>query len=178
MLNEIQGQVGRWSQENFGYNKSKSPTNENVVLGSIAPVLGMFEELGELIESVSQEDRLDAVGDIGIYLCDYTYRENIPIDDLGFASSKSLQNHTEHCLSLTNCLGNLCHVVLKRHQGIRGYDNYDKYHSERMIHLSDLVGILNEYCREEFSRPFHSIVRETWEKIVQKRNWKDNAQNG
>ena len=46
-LQEIAVEVGEWSRRNFGLQESKK-TGE--VLGSLAPLLGMFEEFGSDLE--------------------------------------------------------------------------------------------------------------------------------
>ncbi len=80
-LRQIQYEVSYWSRKNFA-------------LGSLAPLLGIVEEVGELchatlkyhqgIRSLDnrtkyEADRNDAVGDILIFLCDYANREDIDL---------------------------------------------------------------------------------------------------
>lgn len=92
-LNKIQALVHEWGFNNFGNNVSKTTGQE---LGSIAPLIGMGEELGELqhcilkahqgIRGFSEngtltqkyfDERDDALADILIYMCDFASRENV-----------------------------------------------------------------------------------------------------
>lgn len=82
-LVDIQMQVGEWSEENFGAGQPSS-----------YPLMGAGEEIGELIHSIlkqkqgirlDEEDvgvdaERDAIGDIGIYLMDFLYREGYVLD--------------------------------------------------------------------------------------------------
>lgn len=85
-INEIQTQVGLWSLRNFGNQVSK--VNSSIVLGSRAPLLGLLEEFLEWETALTPVDSNDAIADMFIYLCDYTYRRNIRLGD--HLSSKQL----------------------------------------------------------------------------------------
>lgn len=112
-LREIQREIGEWSRRNFGDQVSKSTGQ---TLGSLAPLLGVPEELGEL-----------------------------------------------------------CHVVLKRHQGIRGYDDDAKYQAERDDALADILVYLCDFaCRE--SVDLESVLTMTWNK-VKSRDWTKRPQD-
>ena len=80
-LYELQNEVGAWSRRNF-------PNNQ-----PYHPLLGLQEEVGELahahlkaeqgIRGTDKEHhraKIDAVGDILIYLCDYCERNCIALD--------------------------------------------------------------------------------------------------
>ena len=77
-LDDLQLQVGMWARRNFGDNKG---------LEHIAPLLGMMEELGELIHEVlkshqgiretNKSNEEDAVGDIMVYLLDFCSRRGL-----------------------------------------------------------------------------------------------------
>ena len=94
-LNEIQNEISRWSEKNFGSQESKA--YPNLVLGSLAPLLGVVEEVGELCHATLKyhqgirgydnleyyrNERDDAVGDIMVYLCDYASREGIDLQQI------------------------------------------------------------------------------------------------
>lgn len=49
-------------------------------------------------------------------------------------------------LGVAEELGELCHGVLKHHQGIRGFDNVDKYHAHCKDALGDIMVYLSHYC--------------------------------
>src|ERR1041385_7742880 len=69
----LQKEVGTWAWENFGRNISK--VNRHIALGNVGCVLGITEEIGELVAGM---DRLgqarDAVADVQVYLADYIHR--------------------------------------------------------------------------------------------------------
>lgn len=110
-LEEIQSRVGYWSQLNFGDQTSKAT---GVPLGSLAPLMGVAEELGELF-----------------------------------------------------------HATLKRHQGIRGFDNDETFIAARNDAVADILVYLCDYAsREGFS--LLEALNETWDRVVSKRNWKEN----
>jgi len=109
-LKEIQKEVASWSETNFGQQVSQVT---GFPLGSLAPLLGIMEELGEL-----------------------------------------------------------CHCVLKHHQGIRGYDDPSKYEPERDDALADILVYLCDFASREGVNLLH-VLNETWEQVA-KRNWKKN----
>lgn len=163
-LQEIQREVADWSFANFGTQVSKITGAE---LGSLAPLLGLFEEYAELIKATEQEDDeeiRDALGDIGVYLCDFCSRDQalLPI-----VYPFAIEETTDRLLY---SLGELCHVVLKHHQGIRGYDNLHKYTQQRGIFIRRLLVALNARCLNDFNETFDAIVETTWTKVKQ-RNW-------
>ena len=80
-IHQMQEEIGAWSRRNFGNQPS------------YRPLLGAVEELGELAhahlkseqgirgETVNHiEEKVDALGDIMIYLMDYAEREAINLD--------------------------------------------------------------------------------------------------
>jgi len=112
-LSQIQSEIGEWSRRNFGEQTSKVTGQ---VLGSLAPLLGAAEEVGELM-----------------------------------------------------------HVVLKRHQGIRGYDDDAKYIRERDDAIADILVYLCDFsCREGVD--IAKALDETWAG-VQRRDWEKNRVN-
>ena len=169
-------EVGMWSKENFGEQQSKS---RDIMLGSLAPLLGIMEEVGELMEAECKESigesaheaRLDAVGDILIYFCDYIYREEVTL-------------RYNHCEQLTSdsrvpmvLVGKLCHATLKRHQGIRGYDVAAKYHAEIEKVATELVDWLFHYAGD-MGLDLMTVGEQVWKTVVSKRNWKKDKVNG
>jgi len=113
-LRELQGQVHKWGKENFGLNISKI---NGIILGSLAPLIGMTEELGELN-----------------------------------------------------------HAVLKYHQGIRGF-NDEKYKAERDDALADILVYMCDFASRE-GVDLLSVLNDTWRKVVIKRDWKKNPEEG
>ncbi len=116
-LQQIQDEIREWADRNFKDNQSKAPgVTYGTPLGSIAPLLGIVEEVGEL----------------------------------------------SHC-------------VLKRHQGIRGYDENDKYFTERDDALADIMVYLCDFAgREKVDLDY--VLNKVWAK-VQLRDWQKNKAN-
>jgi len=80
-LRDLQKEVGEWSRQNFPNNKSYHP------------LLGVVEEVGELSHAHLKSEqgirgtkvehitaKIDAIGDIIIYLCDYCERNGLVLD--------------------------------------------------------------------------------------------------
>lgn len=162
-LDQIQIEVGEWSQQNFGDQESK--VVPGLILDSLAPLMGIGEEIGEYNEASRIEDMDDALGDIGIYLCDYLYRENqpiLPLYELSF-------NYEGPKPYLVIAYGKLLHTTLKYHQGIRNIDYIPSRNNAVIQLIVSLRNIVDEW---------DMIVSETWEEVVSKRNWKKDAANG
>lgn len=194
IFENLVNQVGRWSLLNFGFNKTDcldcSPAGVPE-LGSLASLMGMMEELGELFTAIldydcqlvhpnHKADALDAVSDFAIYLCDYSTREKVPIWDFflmdeatfdWFNESFYRKSRNPRCV-LVSLLGRLFHITLKRHQGIRGYHDFDKFHGEQIEICQKIIPCLAFMSDRLFGRTILSITQETWNKIVSKRDWK------
>ncbi len=79
-IKRIQQEVGRWSEKNFGDQESWKP------------LLGIGEEVGELNHAHLKEsqgirtnenhvnNKVDALGDLFIYMCDYADKEGIDLN--------------------------------------------------------------------------------------------------
>lgn len=94
-LAEIQKEIGEWAKEQFGPNLSRDDSSPlwNHPLGSLAPLLGMVEEIGELCHAVvyrhqgrgydnlqeHREAKEDAVADLMVFACDYANREGMDL---------------------------------------------------------------------------------------------------
>ena len=131
----IQAEVANWSQANFEEQRSK--THPQLVLNSLAPLLGLCEEFLELSTSTSQVEQEDAIGDILIYLCDYASRLDINLADLLPADSRGPY------YLLADAVHTLIHATLKHHQGIRGYDDLDFYQAQLRRGIENLFQSLN-----------------------------------
>ena len=174
---QIQFQVGAWNIENFGNQETPylnavflndDPTLQyRVELGSLAPLMGMVEELGELFEARNNADIRDAIGDISIYLCDYCCRERLVFPTRVVLEEKEQRPGSQ---GLVVNLGRLYHCHLKRHQGIRGMSDDTKFNEARMAALRALVWHLEVAARTAESN-LVVILNETWNKVVKKRNW-------
>jgi hypothetical protein len=184
-IQAIQSEVGEWSAANFGRQDSKTETfvvegqiEQFMVLGSLAPLLGIVEEVGELSQanhSNRRRDSEDAVGDILIYLCDFAYREQFELQlPQGWASTDMppLQG-------LQIAVGNLCHCVLKHHQGIRDMGHPVVYANRRADCVHALLIHLHRYMKA--NHPSSNLLlaaNETWNTVVSKRNWVADSEQG
>jgi len=198
-------EVGTWSQKNFGTQTSKALTIASLaplglgspddtpqtalhrigddlppgtiretpyLLGSLAPLLGMVEEVGEWFLAETNAEQKDALADVGIYLCDYASREGFILPEPILAEVPIV---ADPLASLIMVLGNLCHVTLKHHQGIRGFDDRGHYKIKRSLACQLIVNNLAEYAEQDFATPFITILDEVWTD-VRHRNWKKNPQ--
>ena len=177
-------EVGEWSGHNFGSQVCKKTATE---LGYHAPLMGMGEELGELAEALSKqgyEDKeeleeaiVDAVGDMGIYLCDFCYRIGIAGPVLAKPMSQAHKYRTGGVGLLVQSLGKLNHTVLKGAQGIRGYDNPQYYSNELNESIANVLDSLITFCQQNLPSPFEMILDATWAGVCH-RDWTKNAQTG
>lgn len=118
-LEQIQNEVGQWSQANFGDNISKVT---GLPMFSQNALTGLVEEVGELNhatichhqgrrgydptteagEAKYVADRNDALADILIFLCDFAYREGVSLLQLvnkaweETVSKRNMQNWEQH----------------------------------------------------------------------------------
>lgn len=199
---ELQKEVGEWAQANFGNVETpfldcvtagnigtgprgtkdqagyKVRTPMVACLGGLAPLMGMVEEVGEFAQAENGNDYLDALGDILIYLCDYCYREGIE-----FPIRTDTVEKVDRYAPLTGLavhLGRLNHCHLKRHERIRGMEDYASFNEKRMYHLFCFVWHLEQATRNIMYKYFsiNEIANRTWEKVVSKRNWTESPQDG
>lgn len=169
-LKTIQQNVGLWSLENFGQQQSK--VDPDLFLGSLAPLMGIAEEIGELASAQYVEEVEDALGDIAIYLCDYAARENFQLQPLW---PDNIIPATQDVSVLMKPLGELFHCTLKRHQGIRGFDMFPTYVKARDKAVQDLLKAMVAVASGHgFSLP--ATIQSTWELVVAERDWKKNPQ--
>lgn len=169
-LATLQTQVAQWSKDNFGKQISKLTQIE---LHSLAPLLGIFEEVGELDEAVSKNcdnGVKDALADIVIYLCDFTSRFGIVFEDY---YPRQIEKG-----SLISIAGNLAHHVLKTHQGIRGYEDIDYAVDEITQTCYELLDMLQKLCDTlDIQESPIELAEKTFAEIVSKRNWVANPQD-
>lgn len=160
-LPEIQAEVEEWSRRNFGEQVSKATGQ---TLGSLAPLMGIVEENGERYAAKTEADREDAIGDTMIYLMDFANRDGMRIDELPAGNA---------FVSTVESIGRLFHATLKRHQGIRGFDNPETYTALRDQSCANLIARLRYRCGSE---RFLEIVNTAWS-TVKRRDWEKNKAN-
>lgn len=167
-----------------------------VLLGSLAPLMGIVEEVGELSEArltfltaansdldvlkatqqKANEEFKDALGDIAVYLCDYCTREAVDLQHLVTHREEEAEEIPPVISRLTIPVGKLYHATLKHHQGIRGFDTYSKYALARNAAITDLWLTLESISQIIAQQSLLSILEETWNKVVSKRDWKKKPQ--
>lgn len=181
MFDKMVDEVGGWSLQNFGLQFSKVT---GVLLGPLAPLMGIAEEVGELVTAVVIGDTKgvkDAIGDVLIYLCDYSFREGVSMDKIAYAKPTCIgADATANDLEgLSMAVGALFRATLKRHQGIRDHDKTLVYLRHRDDALERLVLYLDR-CRIRTlsGNSLFQILEETWNGIVAKRDWKKDATGG
>lgn len=177
-LDTIREQVSAWGRENFGENISK--VDPAMKLESLAPLIGIFEEIGESAQASTRDEVKDALADVTIYLCDYVTREGetfksicdtVSVQQVIYDYMLRSANGTRALLVGQGCLA---HATLKRHQGIRNFGDDKVYRKKRNEGvLLALLGLLMLSIDEQSD--LLRIVTDTWEKVVAKRNWKANA---
>lgn len=177
-LREIQLEVGKWSRHNFG-NQTSTVTKQ--VHGSLHPLLGIGEEIGELFDSVTgTEDQQqamehDALGDIAVYLCDFACRESIIIDTLLRKRKAPPNGYPLDALTgLVSSMGRLYHTMLKHHQGIRGFDVNVTFKNHRDAQVVRLWRYLDKMCRVRHNQSAVDVLSTVWAKVVEKRDWRTN----
>lgn len=188
---QIQFNIGHWSLENFGNqdtpylavsqagtvrrNQPRGPEDapgdllpdSSVALDSLAPLLGMVEELGELADAATELDTEDACADIGIYLCDYLCRM-----DMVWPTNPVLDTNKDPLQGMVSAVGKLAHATLKRHQRIRGMHSPQDYRKAVADAVRELVYYLKVYTAKATNTTLLEAMNQTWNKIVSKRDWR------
>lgn len=174
---DLQDAVSNWSLMNFGQQISKA---DGRVLGSISPLLGMAEELGEFEAAGDIGEKEDALADILIYGCDFAAREATYLDDAILTADPGDFDGDADSFRIGKCvrhLGRLYHCVLKRHQGIRGFDDYQYYKENRddalgafFISVSELANELQDRNNSS-NRSLFQMGRDTFLEVISKRDW-------
>lgn len=164
---KFSSRVYTWSVGNFG--KQRSKANPLLELNSLIPLMGIVEEFSEFSATRTKEEEFDAIADTCIFMADYYQRENMSCD-VGKGPTDSKQ-----ALVL---LGKLYHVTIKYHQGIRGYEDVEKYKADRDTHFINLLYAVDKMARNVCRRPLLDCGKEVFEKVVAKRNWVTSPTNG
>lgn len=192
----LQREVGAWSQLNFhdqesphfvlkmepfpdGWKVGDDMPPTLVAMGSLAPLMGLTEELGELFAACHPFDVEDALGDIFIYLCDYAAREGFTLP-VGRHLTFELEPivHADVMTGLVIWLGKLYHGTLKRHQGIRGFDNDETFIAHRNYCTAMIIAHMQKLSAEALDKSLLQVVNRTWCNIVAKRDWKKAPADG
>lgn len=189
---QIYKEVGRWAKTNFGDNESPyfvlkieafpqgwrpgHPMPHTLVaMESLCPLMGIAEELGELAAS-SEEDAIeDAIGDVFIYVCDYAYRVGFELP-IGDNARPDIECDNDSFLGLIAWVGKLFHGTLKRHEGIRGFDDDAKYRAHCEVCTAKILTNLDQFARE-YGFDLLTIANKVWADVSQ-RDWKASPVDG
>jgi hypothetical protein len=168
-LREIQEEVGEWSAENFG---TEQPAEY--------PLGGAGEEAGELMHSVlkrlqsirlDEEDvgveaEIDAVGDIGVYLLDYLYREGIPFKIEGTVRGAAQENDIGNGPMML--LGNF----YQEYGILWTYQETNEEPDQKLLSVFTMFIILDMFCElRDGIESFKQCVEIAWYGEVQEREW-------
>lgn len=155
-LGRIQTVVGEWSHDNFGEQTQ------------LAPLLGVAEELGETMEATEQEEIVDGIGDVAIYLMDYTYRVGISLDHVNLKLARPADDQTRY-EALFDYYSQLAHSALKVYQGIRLDEDGVGPDAERQI-IKEFFIELQGLAREN-DTTVQEAIEYAWYGEVQDRTW-------
>ena len=188
--------VGAWSKTNFEdtYHEElpcRALSGGDVIvlnnitmqagLGSVAPLLGIGEEIGELFEASESEDYQaieDAVGDILIYLSDWCYREGVPFPEVQTNPAAKDGSAIVFLNGVMIAYGKVIQAKLKRCQNIRGMDDKERYLDTLKKAMETLVFQLQSYMLcvyandESEAADLWAIAKRTWDTVVSKRQRK------
>lgn len=159
----LQEELKPWTEKNFG------PVSKHK---SYRPLLGMCEELGELMTASTGEDGLDAVADCMIFMADYCNQMGFDLDSLYKARLVYKPSLNSVNAELLRLVGKVQHHHLKLDQGIRGTD--DKHTAAIQMLLSDLICVLYYYplCNGQngtkYYVPMYEVVETVWNKVKQR----------
>jgi len=143
------------------------------------PLIGIAEELGELLEAISLEresnsveEIKDAIADAIIFMADFCTLQHF---DLETIYHNALKQHVLLPNGLLTYYGRLARSFLKKEQGIRG-SSVD-HERDMAKHLTDLLVCLRQTGIVYRLSPLPVFTREVWERVRQ-RDWKKNAVTG
>jgi hypothetical protein len=147
--------------------------------GDYYPLLGVVEELGELVTSEISEDNpgiFDAIADITIFMADYCTAQGYDIDEIYTDAPEQVARRDagEYVMLIVAEVGRIAHHHLKRLQNIRG--THDEHGEMIKYSIGMILTYLDFYCFEQ-GKDFMKIVEDTWSE-VKKRDWKVNPITG
>ena len=193
---ELQKEIFKWSSKNFGQNLTQifdlhivnrgawdgnggSLPTMMVAVDWLCPLLGLCEELGELVSSKTIDEQQDAIGDVFIFLCDYTSRLEMPLP-IGPSLPAGLEEpNADPIIGLVQWVGALQHGILKRIQGIRGFDKYETYESHVRYCIAMIIQYLMKYCKDHFNGvSLLMLANKVYMDTVEKRDWNASKEGG
>lgn len=135
------------------------------------PLVGAYEELGEIYDAITVQQLEDAIGDTVIYLADFCARDG----SLLLSSPLSYQYERDVMDEIFYQMGKLSHSHLKRDQGIRT-DEYGVSVDFEQEVLSRILYLLDNLAVENGTTIERSI--ETAWGEVNERDWNEDPNSG
>lgn len=162
IFDELRNEVGQWSDKNF----PGQPT--------VNPFIGSSEEAGELSDCLNtdehpDEEELDAVGDILVYLADFCYKREIDYRE-AYNMSRDIENeHDEFFREWVASRGQLSRSVLKRRQGIRMDEDRVGDEAEKRA-LARMLSCLDRFANQR-GYNLEEAIQSAWYDEVIDREW-------
>lgn len=162
VFSTLQEEVGEWSQENF-------PDQPDV-----NPYIGSSEEMGELASRIDlttspNQEELDAVGDILVYLADFCYIRGLDYQGAYDRSQSFEVEHDDLFREWLSCRGELSRSVLKQRQGIRMNEDRVGQEAEQKA-LAKMLCCL-EHFTENRGYSLEDCIDVAWYDEVIDREW-------
>ena len=167
-LKQLQDENREWVAKNFAKDRP-----------GWHPLLGMFEEIGELSEasfnlSTTEEEGScasvrDAAADIVVYMADFANMHDFNLEEIVKVPNPEVVNYPEIVV------GKLAHAYLKSAQGIRG--NVEKHRNTMKECLRDIYKMAELEVSEVTSDSFIEVIEKVWV-VVRARDWTKNKATG
>lgn len=162
LFNKLKKEVGEWSEENF--------PGQPVV----NPFMGSSEEAGELAEcldadSSPDDEELDAVGDILVYMADFCYKRDLDYQKCYEMSQDVNNKYEDFFREWVRSRGQLTRSVLKREQGIRLDEDRVGDKAEEKA-LASMISCLERFA-ESRGYNLEDAIRAAWYEEVIDREW-------
>lgn len=170
----LRQRIATWSFGNFGHQYSH---HLKANLHDTAPLLGMFEEAGEYLGAPDREGRLDAIADMLIFLSDWLGRSKYTLPQLMLPNQTLPTKLTAHQLVVLG-VSQIAHATLKRHQGIRGFDDPEKFKAEAAAGVGAVLVGLFELADDNGHPNALGLAESVFDAIVEKRNFSDTSNPG
>ncbi len=133
----LQVDLIRWEVHNFSTQPPWTTT------------LGIFEELGELVEAIGEaqdEEVIDAIGDFMVYSVNLCTKMRLDFYNIMAHADNLLGSRTgmDTLIEIWKNVGKLSHVILKSEQKIRGYEDKAVTRRDACIVIARLVSAVTE----------------------------------
>lgn len=159
----IQTEMVSWQEHNF-------PGRPGWI-----PLMGMVEEIGELVEASLVHDEkevLDAIGDVCIYLADYCNERQFNMSELWIELHKTITSYhwkSSWQVGLQIEIGKLAHAHIKEFQQIRMHEN----HPEQAKKAITAILFYLDRVAQLYQTVVETVALDTWQKVRQ-RDWQKN----